>query len=113
MFAGVLCFQLLARVESAAHAQEPVPTIPAPPYLEPTPVKEDVEPGTWVFQPDGPDASSVLTSILGTGDSSIHGMVYYNSYLWASTRTEPGRILQIDPTTLTVVNRATLPNQPQ
>ena len=34
------------------------------------------------------------------GDNFIHGFIYFNGYLWASTRTDPCRILKIDPDTL-------------
>ena len=37
---------------------------------------------------------------LEPGDNQIHGFTYYNGYLWASTRTNPCRILRIDPVTL-------------
>ncbi len=33
-------------------------------------------------------------------DNQIHGFTYYDGYLWASTRTNPCRILRIDPVTL-------------
>jgi len=42
----------------------------------------------------------VKEKILGAGDNKIHGFAYYDGYLWASTRTSPGRILKIDPPTL-------------
>ena len=38
--------------------------------------------------------------ILESGDNQIHGFTYFNGYLWASTRTNPCRILKIDPETL-------------
>lgn len=44
--------------------------------------------------------SVVKTRILEQGDDLIHGFVYYEGYLWASTRTSPCRILKIDPETL-------------
>jgi hypothetical protein len=37
-------------------------------------------------------------------------LVYYNGFLYASTRTSRARILKIDPSTLTVVGRATIPS---
>jgi hypothetical protein len=44
---------------------------------------------------------SVLKSTtLEQGDEYIHGFVYHEGYLWASTRTAPCRILRIDPETL-------------
>ncbi len=42
----------------------------------------------------------VKTNTLESGDNLIHGFTYYNGYLWASTRTNPVRILKIDPSTL-------------
>lgn len=36
---------------------------------------------------------------LESGDELIHGFTYHNDYLWASTRTNPARILKIDPDT--------------
>ncbi|MBW6474857.1 MAG: C39 family peptidase, partial [Anaerolineaceae bacterium] len=38
--------------------------------------------------------------ILGTGDNLIHGFIYDNGYLWASTRTSPARIFKINPVSL-------------
>ena len=55
-----------------------------------------------------PEVSSVLTSTLGFGDNLIHGLIYYNGNLWASTRTAPARVLKIDPTTLGVASRRIL-----
>jgi hypothetical protein len=37
---------------------------------------------------------------LDQGDDFIHGFIYFNSHLWASTRTTPCRILRIDPESL-------------
>jgi len=34
------------------------------------------------------------------GDNLIHGSMYYDGYIWASTRTNPARILKVDPVTL-------------
>jgi hypothetical protein len=47
-------------------------------------------------------SADIMTNVLGSGDSFIHGFIYYDGYLWASTRTQPARILKIDPTTLQV-----------
>jgi hypothetical protein len=45
--------------------------------------------------------SAVLNDrTLEHGDNFIHGFTYFNGYLWASTRTNPCRILKIDPDTL-------------
>jgi uncharacterized repeat protein (TIGR01451 family) len=63
-----------------------------------------------------PKSSNVLTNVLPSGDSYIHGLIYDNGYLYASTRTcvdvqtctDPARVLKIDPNTLTVVSTATL-----
>ena len=52
-----------------------------------------------------PTSSDVITNRLPSGDSYIHGLIYYNGYLYASTRTSPGRILKIDPNTLNVVTQ--------
>ena len=54
-----------------------------------------------------PKSSNVLTNVLPAGDSYIHGLIYYNGYLYASTRTcvdaqscpDPARVLKIDPNT--------------
>ena len=40
------------------------------------------------------------TTILEDGDNQIHGSAYYDGYLWFSTRTNPARILKMDPDTL-------------
>lgn len=44
--------------------------------------------------------SVVASRLLAYGDNLIHGLVYYDGYLWASTRTSPARVLKIDPRTL-------------
>jgi len=44
--------------------------------------------------------SVLKTKVLDDGDNQIHGFIYYDGYLWASTRTSPSRILKIDPDTL-------------
>nr|MDO8080302.1 M23 family metallopeptidase [Candidatus Freyarchaeota archaeon] len=46
------------------------------------------------------DFRVVKTKVLESGDNLIHGFIYYDGYLWASTRTSPCRILKIDPDTL-------------
>jgi uncharacterized repeat protein (TIGR01451 family) len=63
-----------------------------------------------------PASSDVITKVLPSGDSYIHGLIYYNGYLYASTRScaapqscaYPARVLKIDPNTLGVVITATL-----
>jgi uncharacterized repeat protein (TIGR01451 family) len=63
-----------------------------------------------------PISSNVFTNVLPAGDSYIHGLIYYNGYLYASTRScavtqpcpDPARVLKIDPNSLTVVATATL-----
>ncbi len=56
-----------------------------------------------------PLANGVITNVLSSGDDLVHGLIYYNGYLWASTRTAPARILKINPDTLAVDDRITLP----
>lgn len=43
---------------------------------------------------------AIKTKVLEQGDNLVHGFIYYEGYLWASTRTSPCRILRIDPNTL-------------
>lgn len=43
---------------------------------------------------------SFETVTLEKGNNKIHGSAYYNGYLWFSTRTNPTRILKMDPDTL-------------
>jgi len=45
-------------------------------------------------------SSAIKTRVMESGDNLIHGFIHYNGYLWASTRTNPARILKIDPDTL-------------
>lgn len=63
--------------------------------------------------PNMPQSNSVITKVLPTGDKYIHGLIYSNGFLYASTRTypDPTRILMIDPTTLGVVATQTLPSK--
>lgn len=44
--------------------------------------------------------SVVINRKFDYGDNQIHGLIYYDGYLWASTRTSPARVLKIDPHTL-------------
>ncbi len=46
-----------------------------------------------------PEISFEATT-LENGDNKIHGSVYYNDYLWFSTRTNPARVLKMNPDTL-------------
>jgi uncharacterized repeat protein (TIGR01451 family) len=60
-----------------------------------------------------PQSSDVISKVLPSGDSLIHGLVYYNGYLYASTRTDqnfsnPARVLEINPDTLDVITSTTL-----
>ena len=48
----------------------------------------------------GSSLEVVNTKVLESGDSLIHGFIYHNGYLWASTRTSPARILKVDPSSL-------------
>lgn len=96
---SLILVQLFGGVVVEANAQEMTPGIPKPVYIEPTPVKEDIAPGGWTLRAGTPDATSVETLILGTEESSIHGLIYYDGFLWASTRTAPAKIIKIDPST--------------
>lgn len=90
-------------------AQDSTPRIPPPRYMEPVPKTREVEVPATTRIIGNPLASSIVTRVLDAGDSLIHGLIYYNNYLWASTRTNPGRILRINPTTLEVNARVILP----
>ena len=58
--------------------------------------------GIVCYEAEADDALATVVDSreLEPGDSFIHGFTYYNGYLWASTRTNPCRILRIDPVTL-------------
>ncbi len=43
---------------------------------------------------------SFETIVLESGDNKIHGSAYYKGYLWFSTRTNPARVLKMNPDTL-------------
>ncbi len=103
-------FQSFGGAVLDATAQDATPTIPKPPYVEPEPVKQDVKPGGQLLQGDALDASSESTLILSSGESKIHGLIYYDGYLWASTRTSPAKVIKINPasTPMAVVNSVTL-----
>lgn len=47
-----------------------------------------------------PKVKATSTKILSSGDNLIHGFIYYDGYLWGSTRTTPARVLKINPETL-------------
>jgi hypothetical protein len=83
---------------------------PPPPHLEPKP--NQAQKINQIVHPDrtiNPLVSNnVITNTLGTGDDQIHGLIYDNASLWASTRTKPARILRINPANLTVENRIIL-----
>jgi hypothetical protein len=102
--------QVFGGVVLNAAAQDATPTLPKPPYVEPEPVKENVKPGGQLLQGDSLDTSSESTLILSSGEASIHGLIYYDGYLWASTRTSPAKVIKINPasTPMAVVNSVTL-----
>jgi uncharacterized repeat protein (TIGR01451 family) len=60
--------------------------------------------------PQMPQSSDVISKFLPAGDNYIHGLIYYNGSLYASTRTAPdeARVLRIDPDTLEVTTSITL-----
>ncbi len=116
ILAGFLLLALFQRVNSIAHAEQPLPTQPAPPFLELVPSSvsgKSFLPST-PLAPTAITADPVLMNVFAAGDELIHGLVYYNGFIYGSTRytnpdnPEPARILKIDPNTLTVVGRATL-----
>ena len=45
-------------------------------------------------------ANSIQSAVFEEGDAYIHGLVYFQGYVWACTRTKPCRILRINPATL-------------
>ena len=84
---------------------------PPPPHLEPNASQSQNngrinQPSTQAINPL--NAEGVITNTFGLGDDHIHGLIYYNGSLWASTRTSPARILRINPSTLVVENRIVL-----
>lgn len=92
-----------------SQAQDSTPRIPPPRYIEPVPPTREIDGSGITTIIGNPLASSITTRVLDPGDSLIHGLIYYNNYLWASTRTNPGRILRINPSTLEVNARVILP----
>ncbi len=93
---------------SSVQAQGILPPEPTPAFLEPFPVERDISGIVNNQRVGSPDASSVQTNVLGTGDGNIHGLVHYGGFLWACTRTSPARVLKISPSSLSVVARAEL-----
>ena len=84
---------------------------PPPPHLEPDASQSQSngrinQSSTQAINPL--NAEGVITNTFGLGDDHIHGLIYYNGSLWASTRTAPARILRINPSTLAVENRIVL-----
>lgn len=107
---GVLIVISLCLPNFNGRAQDVTPRIPPPRYIEPIPEAREIEGPATTTIIGGPLASSIATRVLDPGDSLIHGLIYYNNYLWASTRTAPGRILRINPSTLEVDARVVLPS---
>jgi hypothetical protein len=114
ILAGFLLLALFQLVNSTAYADQPLPTQPAPPFLE-------LAPSSVLgksFLPNAPLAPTAittdpaLTNVFAAGDELIHGLVYYNGYIYGSTRSSSigadARILKIDPNTLTVVSSVIL-----
>ena len=71
---------------------------PPPPHLEPDAVQtqsNDLNDQSITQAGNPLSANGVITNILGPGDDQVHGLIYYNGSLWASTRTAPARILEL------------------
>jgi hypothetical protein len=105
MFMLVLILSIPAKI---VEAQATKPEIPRPQFIEPFPLSRDTTFFGETTTIGSPLASSITTRVLDAGDSLIHGLIFYDNYLWASTRTIPGRILKINPTTLAVESRIIL-----
>lgn len=54
----------------------------------------------WFLRAETPGPSVLRSRVLEPGDEYIHGFIRHGGYLWASTRTNPCRILRVDPETL-------------
>jgi pimeloyl-ACP methyl ester carboxylesterase len=94
----VFSFLTIAFTWPVAAQQVEPPPLQQPPSLEPTSSPID-EQHTQDDRHSTP-LSVISTRVLQQGDNLIHGFMYYNGSLWASTRTSPARILKIDPETL-------------
>ena len=108
--ACVLLVLVFIGVTVTAQAQEVMlDDFPPPPFMEPdllsTP-NGSSDSSEENLAPLAPD--TVTSAFLGTGDAQVHGLIHAYDALWASTRTEPARILKIDPDTLAVDERLEL-----
>jgi uncharacterized repeat protein (TIGR01451 family) len=82
---------------------------PPPPHLEPTAIQNSYDANRFVERTTNTLASTdVITNVLGVGNDQIHGLIYFDGSLWASTRTSPARILRINPSNLAVENQIDL-----
>jgi hypothetical protein len=111
LLAGLLLITFFAFVDQTARADEPDPPFPADAYLNLRPYGSTRQDKPLPFTRVDPQAlanTDVMTNVLDLGDNMIHGFIYYDGYLWGSTRTKPARILKIDPSTLEVDTRIIL-----
>jgi hypothetical protein len=104
----IFFFTVIFPVNSEAFAGDEQPPLPPPPHLEAEPGVLRAETAKGEAQIN--NITTVSQASLGTGNNQVHGLIYYNGYLWATTRTDPARILQIDPGTLIVEETITVPD---
>ena len=105
MLTGLLLLTFFAFIDQTAQAQDPDPPFPGNAYLELRPsarTPQDKSPLSAQAAPQALNGTDIMTNVLDPGDDYIHGFIYYDGNLWASTRTKPARILKIDPSTLDV-----------
>ena len=105
ILAGLLLVTFFVFIHQASQAKEPDPPFPGNAYLE---LMSSTNPGqansssSEQVAPHTLASTDIMTNVLDVDDNKIHGLIYYDGYLWASTRTQPARILKINPSTLKV-----------
>lgn len=98
LLTGLLLTLFFSMAIQSAQAQDIPPDNPSPPHREPVPTQSPEKSDLSRFSPNA--ISAISSNFLGTGNNQVHGLIYYDGYLWASTRTSPARVLKIDPSTL-------------
>jgi hypothetical protein len=108
--ACILLVLIFIGVTATALVQEVIlDDFPQPPLPEPDLLSATNEPSGSVPDHLTPSATdSISSTFLGAGDAQVHGLIYAYDSLWASTRTQPARILKIDPDTLAINERLEL-----
>ncbi len=90
----------IAMLNYPARAQDSRSYLHLEPPAAPNPAASTQQTSTAKI--DAVTAGEIISNTLGDGDNQIHGLIYHNGFLWASTRTYPARVLKINPETLAV-----------